>query len=246
MNDLFDLSGRHAFVTGAGSGIGQGIAIGLAEAGADVACIDLKETEELSRTAAEIEKAGRKAIKILADVSKKQDIVNAVEKTISIFGCLDLAVNCAGIANACHAEDMSEEQWDRMIAVDFKGVFLSCQAEGRAMIAAGGGSIVNIASMSGVICNKGLYQVHYNSAKAGVIHLSKSLAAEWAGKNIRVNAISPGNTFSPMNKRPEVANQIKDFAEQTPLGRLAEVREMVGPAIFLSSKAASYCTGVIR
>jgi NAD(P)-dependent dehydrogenase (short-subunit alcohol dehydrogenase family) len=112
------------------------------------------------------------------------------------------------------------------------------------MLLHGGGSIVNIASMSGVIINRGLTQAHYNTSKAGVIHLTKSLAMEWVGRGIRVNSISPGYTATPMNTRPEVAEQVKQFESETPMARMATVGEMVGPAIFLASDAASYCTGV--
>jgi len=112
------------------------------------------------------------------------------------------------------------------------------------MLGNGGGAIVNIASMSGTIVNRGLTQVHYNASKAGVIHLSKSLAMEWAGRGIRVNAISPGYTATPMNTRPEVAEQVQQFERDTPMGRMAAPEEMVGPAVFLLSEAASFCTGV--
>lgn len=107
-----------------------------------------------------------------------------------------------------------------------------------------GGAIVNIASMSGVIVNRGLSQVHYNASKAGVIHMSKSMAMEWVDRGIRVNSISPGYTATPMNTRPEMVHQTKEFESQTPMQRMASVDEMVGPAVFLLSDAASYCTGV--
>ncbi len=242
--DLFDLTDKVCLVTGAGSGIGQAIAVGLAESGADVACLDRSDTESLGETVARIESSGRKALKILVDVTKKQDMIDAVAQIESELGPLDVAVNSAGIANANPAEEMGEEQWDTMIDVDYKGVFLSCQAEANAMMKRKSGSIINIASMSGVIVNRGLLQAHYNSAKAAVIHLTKSLAMEWVDRGIRVNAISPGYTLSPMNKRPEVADQRKIFEETTPIGRMAEVDEMVGPAIFLAAKASSFCTGV--
>lgn len=112
------------------------------------------------------------------------------------------------------------------------------------MLAHGGGAIVNIASMSGVIVNRGLKQAHYNASKAGVIHMSKSMAMEWSDRGIRVNSISPGYTATPMNTRPEMVHQTRNFESQTPMGRMATVDEMVGPAIFLVSDAASFCTGV--
>src|SRR5205085_2039209 len=112
-------------------------------------------------------------------------------------------------------------QWQRVVDVDYTGVFLSCQAQARVMLPRGRGAIVNIASMSGSIVNRGLLQAHYNSAKAAVVHLSRSLAMEWAPRGIRVNAISPGYTATPMNSRNEVADQVRQFEADTPLGRMA-------------------------
>ena len=240
----FSLANEIAVVTGAGSGIGQGIAIGLAEAGADVALFDLPGNHGLDDTARAIAETGRRSIKLTGTVADIDALTNAVEKTEAALGALSLAVNCAGIANAKPAEELPLEQWRQMMDINLTGVFLSCQAEGRAMLAHGRGAIVNIASMSGSIVNRGLTQAHYNASKAGVIHLSKSLAMEWVGRGIRVNVISPGYTLTPMNLRPEVAEQRKIFERETPMGRMAEVDEMVGPAIFLLSAAASFVTGV--
>ena len=139
---------------------------------------------------------------------------------------------------------MPLDQWQNMIDINLTGIFLSCQAEARVMLTRKRGAIVNIASMSGSIVNRGLLQAHYNTSKAGVIHLSKSLAMEWVERGIRVNVISPGYTLTPMNLRPEVAEQRKIFERETPMGRMATVEEMVGPAIFLLSSAASFVTGV--
>lgn len=127
--------------------------------------------------------------------------------------------------------------------VDVTGVFASCQAEGRAMIRNGGGAIVNIASMSARIANRGLQQVHYNSAKAAVVQLSASLALEWVDRRIRVNSLSPGYTATPMNLRPEMVDRMRTFAESVPMQRVAEPHEIAGPAVFLLSDAASYITG---
>ena len=239
----FRLDGRTALVTGAASGIGRGIALGVAGSGAAVACLDLAGpglTEVVSTIAA----AGGHAVAVPADVTDPESLAEAVQRTETELGPLTLAVNCAGIANAAPAEDMSLDQWQRVIDIDLTGVFLSCQAEGRVMLGHGRGAVVNIASMSGSIVNRGLVQAHYNAAKAGVIHLSKSLAMEWAPRGVRVNAISPGYTATPMNNRPEVAEQVKAFEADTPLGRMATVDEIVGPAVFLLSDAASFCTGV--
>jgi len=242
---MFDLSGRVALVTGAGSGIGQRIAMGLAQCGADVALLDRRTDDGLAQTADFIAKAGRKSIQIASDVTSGAALAEAVKKTEADLGPLRLALNAAGIANANACEDMDEDQYQTLMDINMKGVWLSCQAEARAMLAHGkGGSIVNIASMSGVIVNRGLNQVPYNASKAGVIHMSKSMAMEWVDRGIRVNSISPGYTATPMNTRPEMVHQTKDFESQTPMQRMASVDEIVGPAVFLLSEAASYCTGV--
>ena len=242
-SSLFSLEDRVAVVTGAASGIGRRIALGLAEAGAHVGLLDLPGSG-LQGTAKEVEALGRRALALPADVTSGDDLTQAVTRVDTELGPLRLAVNCAGIANAAPAEDMDLAQWQRVIDINQTGVFLSCQAEARAMLPRREGSIVNIASMSGVIVNRGLLQAHYNASKAAVIHLSKSLAMEWCRRGIRVNSISPGYTATPMNTRPEVADQVRQFEADTPLGRMATVDELVGPTVFLLSDAASFCTGV--
>ncbi len=241
---LFDLSGRMALVTGAGSGIGQRIALGLAQSGADVACLDRRTDTGLSDTVQMIQATGRRAIAINSDVTDRDSLSEAVSRIECELGALGIAVNAAGIANANPAEEMSEEQYQNLMDINMKGIFFSCQVEARAMLQHGKGSIINIASMSGVIVNRGLMQVHYNASKAGVIHMSKSMAMEWVDRGVRVNSISPGYTATPMNTRPEMVHQTRDFESQTPMQRMATVDEMVGPAIFLASDASSYCTGI--
>lgn len=241
---LFDLAGRVAIVTGAGSGIGQRIALGLAQCGADIACVDRREDGGLQDSVHEITSTGRKAIAIAADVTDRAALDKAVARTEKELGALGIAVNAAGIANADNAENMSEEQYQTLMDINMKGIFFSCQAEANAMLKHGKGSIINIASMSGVIVNRGLNQAHYNASKAGVIHMSKSMAMEWVERGVRVNTISPGYTATPMNTRPEMIHQTKEFESQTPMQRMASVNEMVGPAVFLASDASSYCTGV--
>ena len=239
----FRLDNQTALVTGAASGIGRRVAMGLAEAGADVACVDLPGPG-LDDVVSEIQQLQRKSLALPGDVTDAATLAEAVQRTESELGSLTLAVNSAGIANAAPAEEMDLAQWQRVLDVNVTGVFLSCQAEARVMLGRGRGSIVNIASMSGSIVNRGLLQAHYNASKAAVVHLSKSLAMEWAGKGVRVNAVSPGYTATPMNRRPEVADQVRQFEADTPLGRMASVEELVGPIVFLLSDAASFCTGV--
>ena len=234
----FRLDDQVALVTGAASGIGREIALGLAEAGAAVGCVDRNDPAD---TVAAI---GERAFGVAADVTDPESVTAAVAAVEDALGPHALAVNAAGIANATASEDMPLEQFEQVLDVNLNGVFLCCQAEGRRMLEHGRGVIVNIASMSGSIVNRDLLQVHYNASKAAVIHLSKSLAMEWAPRGIRVNSISPGYTATAMTQRAEVAEQVKRFEADTPMGRMAEPAEMVGPAVFLLSEAASFCTGV--
>ena len=239
----FRLDGKTAMVTGAGSGIGQRIAIGLAEFGAKVGCVDLTE-DGLRETVSAIEGAGGEAVEVRADVTDADQVEAAVAQIEERLGPLSAAVNSAGIHNNAPAEEMPRETWQKLIDVNLTGVFLSCQAEGRAMLRNDGGSIVNIGSISAHIANRGLQQVHYNAAKAGVMHLSTSLALEWAPRGIRVNVVSPGYTATPMAKHPDVWEHVKHYIDDIPLGRMAETDELVGPAVFLLSSASSYCTGI--
>ena len=242
--DLFSLQGDVAFVTGAGSGIGQRIAVGLAEAGADVVCYGHSSHGGLEAAARRIEALGRRALAIEGSVTSADEIAAAIARAETELGPVTVAINNAGVAHAAPAEDMTAEQWNRIYEINVNGVFLCCQAEARVMLPRKRGSIINIASMSGSIVNRGLTQAHYNSSKAAVIHLSKSLAMEWADRGLRVNVISPGYTLTPMNQRPEVADQRKIFERDTPMGRMAGVDEMVGPAVFLASRASSFVTGI--
>ncbi|MEI8635162.1 SDR family NAD(P)-dependent oxidoreductase [Vibrio sp. PP-XX7] len=189
--NIFDLKDKVAFITGAGSGIGQCIAEGLASAGAHIVCFDRRDDGGLTETVNRIQAMGRDAFSYTGDVRQLDDLQKAVSLAEHTYGHLDIAVNAAGIANANPALEMRAEQWQQVIDINYTGIWNSCKAEAALMEKTGGGSIINIASMSGVIVNRGLEQAHYNSSKAAVIHLSKSLAMEWIGKNIRVNSISP-------------------------------------------------------
>lgn len=238
----FGLDGRVALVTGAASGIGRSVALAIAGSGAAVACLDLPSTG-LETTVEEINDNRGTAIAVAADVTDADQMSTAVDQVVRELGPLDAAVNAAGIAAASRAELMDLEQWQRIIDVDLTGIFISSQAEGRAMIAAHGGAIVNIASMSAHIANRGLHQAHYNAAKAGVVQLTRTLAWEWAPHRIRANTISPGYTETPMTQRPEQAGAMTSYAADTPLARNAQPSEIAGPIVFLLSDAASFITG---
>jgi len=238
----FGLHGHVAMVTGASRGIGRAIAIGLAEAGASVACLG-RDAGALATVVADVRRAGRRSLAIECEVTDEAQIRAAIARIEHELGPLRLAVNNAGVAGSSPAAEMPDEEWRRVIDTNLTGVMRCCRAEHAAMIRAGGGAIVNIASISGSIVNPGLTQSHYNASKAAVIHLSKSLAMEWVEEGIRVNAVSPGYTLTEMNRRAEVIPMLERFRAQTPMGRLAEVEEMVGPTVFLLSGAASYITG---
>jgi len=243
---LFDLSGKKAVVAGGGGGIGLAISLGLKEYNAsEIALIEPFEGKLKAASKFFKETVGYEPLTVIADVSKKDQVEEAVEKIVEEFGRIDILVNSHGVFQWMEAEKMSEEDWDRMININFKGVFLMCQAVGRHMIRQKGGKIINIASMSGVIVNRPQPQSHYNSSKAAVIMLTKSLAAEWSKYNINVNCISPGYTLTPpvekfLSQRPEYE---KMWVELIPLKRFAKPIDIVGAAIFLASSASDYITG---
>lgn len=242
MMPLFTLGGRVAMVTGATGGIGSAVAGALAASGADVACVD-RSAALMDELCATIEGHGRRAIRVVADVSSADEMGDAVARTESELGPLNVAVNCAGVNTGIPALDMTPDEWSELVDINLKGVFVACQAEGRAMVRAGGGAIVNIGSISASIANRGLTQAHYNASKAGVVHLSTSLALEWAECGIRVNTVSPGYTKTPMATHPDVWEHVKAYAKDIPLQRWADPSEIAGPVVFLLSDASSYCTG---
>ncbi len=238
--DLFSLKGKSAYVTGSARGIGKSIAFGLAEAGARVAVVDI-DGETAEKTAGEITAAGYESFSLRIDVTRKDQVSDMVREVVRRWGRLDVAVNNAGKCLNAPGEKMTEEEWDGVIDLNLKGVFLTTQAAGVAMIEQRAGSIINIASMSGQIVNHPQPQVAYNASKAGVIMLTRSLAAEWAPHNVRVNSISPGYTGTELTLR--MGNLFPKWIEFTPMKRLAEPDEMQGAAVYLASEASRFVTG---
>jgi sorbose reductase len=241
--ERFKLDGKTALITGGGQGIGQGYAHALAEAGANVAIVDINP-DTAQEVAEEIKALGRKSIPIVADVTSPDDVKRMVDTVVNEWGKLDIAINNAGRTLWKNAEDVSVEEWDSVVDLNLKGVFLCAQAEARVMIPQKYGKIINTASMSASIVNYPQSQSSYNSSKAGVVHLTKSLASEWAKHGIRVNCISPGYTITSLvNKIPGVSELLPLWTKLTPLGKLGQVDDLKGAIVFLASEASDSMTG---
>jgi NAD(P)-dependent dehydrogenase (short-subunit alcohol dehydrogenase family) len=243
MNNPFDLSGRNALVTGGGRGIGREIARTLANAGANVAIagIDPVTAEDAAQ---EMRSLGRDSISIQTDVRQSASVEAAVAKTVERFGRIDIMVNNAGIAQHVPAEETTDDFWLNIMNVNLNGVFWGCRAAGKHMLARGSGAIVNIASMSGHIVNKPQPQAAYNTSKAAVIMLTKSLAAEWATRGVRVNSVSPGYIGSEMTRVAFENRAMSDvWMSMTPMGRMGEPIDVARAVWYLASDAASYATG---
>jgi NAD(P)-dependent dehydrogenase (short-subunit alcohol dehydrogenase family) len=239
--DIFDIKGRKALVTGAGRGIGKVLALALAEAGCDVSILEI-DKNNAEATAAEIRRKGRQSLAIQVDVTIKEQIDKALAETARELGGLDICINNAGIAIHKPAEEMPEEDWQKIMDINLTGVFFGSQAAARIMIPQKRGSIINIASMSGVSVNVPQKQAAYNASKAGVAMLSKSLAVEWAPYGIRVNSISPGYMKMEMTMA-SLTPLFPTWEALTPMGRLGEPEELRGAVLYLASDASSYMTG---
>jgi NAD(P)-dependent dehydrogenase (short-subunit alcohol dehydrogenase family) len=238
--DKFKLDGKIALITGSSRGLGKVCAKGLAEAGATVV-INSLTMEGSEKVANEIIADGGKAIAIPADVSDADQVNRMMDEIIAKFGQLDILFNNAGIAAIAPAEDMTLEHWQKTMDVNLTGTFLVAQAAGRLMIKRKQGSIINMASMSAHIINVPQKVADYHAAKAGVIGLTRCLAAEWAPYNVRVNVISPGYHKTEMNMQWKEAHP--GWIERIPMGRLAEMEELQGLVLFLASDASTYTTG---
>jgi NAD(P)-dependent dehydrogenase (short-subunit alcohol dehydrogenase family) len=244
MNSLrqFSLEGKVAVVTGSTRGIGRAIAQGLAGAGAAVT-VNGRSRESTEAAAAEIAAAGGKCAAVPADISNAADVERLIQSTVSAFGRLDILVNNAGISPYYKpAEAVTEAEFDEIIKVNLKGVFLCCQAAGRAMIPQRAGRIINISSIAGTVALPKL--LAYTTAKGGINQLSRVLAVEWARYGILVNVIAPAYVETDLTKGLRENPRLRDdLVRQVPLGRLGEPSEVVGAAIYLASEAASYVTG---
>lgn len=238
------LDGKKGFVTGAARGIGKCTATALAEAGADVAIVDL-DLEEAERTALQIAEAtGRKTIALKCDVTKEDQVQNMVDTVVKELGGLDFCHANAGICINAAAEEMSYAQWLKNIDVNLNSVFLTDTIAGRYMLSHGGGSIINTASMSGHIVNVPQPQCAYNSSKAGVILLTKSLAVEWAKKGVRVNCISPGYIGTDLVRSSELLKPlINEWNGMAPMGRLGMPEELESVVVWLAGDTSTFTTG---
>ena len=242
--EKFKLDGKRAFVTGGARGIGKSITTALLEAGADVAIVDV-DIAEARRTADELKSIGPRVIAIEADVTDQAQVEHMVGEIVNAFGELNVAFCNAGICINAKADEMTFEQWRKVMAINADGVFLCAQAAGRQMIKQGrGGSIINTASMSAHIVNFPQPQCSYNASKAAVIMLSKSLAVEWVDKNIRVNSISPGyiGTDLIMNS-PLLKPLIVEWEKRSPIGRLGRPDELQAISVYLASDSSLFTTG---
>ena len=238
------LDGKKGFVTGAARGIGKCTATAFAEAGADVAIVDV-DFDLAKETAEEIAKAtGRKVIALKCDCTDEKQVNDMVAQVVSQLGGLDFCHNNAGICINAPAEEMSYEQWSKVININLTGIFLTDIAAGKYMLEHGGGSIINTASMSGHIVNVPQPQCAYNASKAGVIQLTKSLAIEWAKRGVRVNSISPGYIGTELvNSSDFLVPLIEKWNAMAPMGRLGRPEELQSICVYLAGDTSSFTTG---
>jgi len=239
---MFDLSGKAAIVTGGGSGIGRALAEGLAEAGCGIV-ICSRNYEQCVKAGGEIAELGVKVLPIRCDVTKSDEVENLVRSAVEEMGGIDILVNNAGTeGREIPMVDMPEEDWDRIMDVNLKGVFLCSRAVAKKMIGRGGGKIINVASIAAFIAIP--YVSAYCASKGGVVQLTRSMALELASYNIQVNAICPGYFSTPMSQRmyePEMWTRIA--RKNVPMGRLGRPEELKGTAIYLASSATDFMTG---
>lgn len=241
--ERFKLDGRVALITGAASGIGRAFAHALGEAGARVAVVDL-DGEKAEVVRQELQDKGIDARALQADVSDEHAINRFVSDTVSTFDGLHIAVNNAGINLNSAAEETTVHEWDRVFALNTRSVFLACQAEARVMFSQGYGKIINTASMASVIVPHPQKQVSYNASKGAVLTLTRTLAAEWADRGVRVNCMSPGIIRTPLiDQNEDLAPLVEEWLADIPAGRLGDVTDLQGGIVYLASGVSDHMTG---
>jgi len=238
-----ELNGKVAVVVGGTSGIGRAIALGFAEAGADVVPTS-RRAEQVETTAGEIEELGRRSLRITSDVSNRDSLERVLSEAIGAFGKVDILVNSAGTTKRAPTLTFLEDDWNNIIDTNLTGTLRACQVFGRHMLERGVGAIINIASLSTFVA---LHEVAaYSASKAAVGSLTKSLAVEWSSRGVRVNAIAPGVFRTALNQKLlDETERGREFLVRTPMKRFGNVDELAGVAIFLASDAASFVTGEI-
>ncbi len=237
--NLFDLSGKIAIITGASTGLGKGMSLGLASAGADLVLVDYVDCAE---TAGEVNAIGRKSITIVADLSNIKPIQSIVDETLRTFGKIDILVNNAGIIRRTAAIDFSEKDWDEVMSINSKTVFFFCQAVARDMIKRKYGKIINISSL--LAFQGGILVPSYSASKGAVAQITKSLANEWASQGININAIAPGYMATNNTKAlREDPLRSKTILDRIPAGRWGTPDDLKGAVVFLASQASDYMNG---
>jgi NAD(P)-dependent dehydrogenase (short-subunit alcohol dehydrogenase family) len=244
--EKFRLGGRTAVVTGAGQGIGLACAEALAEAGARVVITD-RDPDAANKGHASLKAKGHDTEIVIMDVTNSKRVSEVADQLVTRYGKVDILINNAGIARSeTPAETVTDEHWLNVIDVNLNGTFWCCRAFGKHMLDAKSGAIVNVGSMSGFIVNKPQEQSYYNASKAAVHHLTKSLAAEWGARGVRVNAVAPTYLDTPLNAFVKSKPQMYDaWIGGTPMARLGEVDEVASVVLFLASDAASLMTGSV-
>lgn len=241
--NVINFAGKVAYVTGAASGIGRAAAVAFAEAGADVAVVDVNRSGA-EETAQQIQKLGRRALIVRADVSQDEDTRHAIDETVATLGRLDYAFNNAGIEGKnAPTVDLAVEDWDRVISVNLRSIFLSMKYEIPHMLGQGGGAIVNCASVAGLVGFAGLPA--YTASKHGIVGLTKTAALEYVTQKIRINAVAPGVIDTPMIERFSGGTEAgrKAMTDLEPIGRMAKPEEVANAVIWLCSDGASYVNG---